>query len=130
MINEQYPKRGDKITVGKWLKKMGHIPVEPEGKPRNAFALCKKGKFIPVITCTVEEADAVVGDANKPQAFKRVYLDTEVEFGVTNVNIFKAEVWKKATTHNLFIGALKRYQEEQRNKKEQEQEQEQEEEKE
>lgn len=99
--------KGDKTTIGKWIKSMGHQPTVKGGKPRNLFALCKKGKLVPVILCEKEEAEAVVQHVDgRMTPYKRVPLSEEVIFGVTIIDVLTSEVWKKATTKNVFLGLL------------------------
>lgn len=111
-LNNDYLKPGDTITVGKWLKKMGHFSVESSGEKRNVYALCKKGKFIPAILCEPEEAETIVNDGGQLVPFKRVSLEQEVKFGQTVINVFPLKFWKKATTKNLFLGMLEELQNE------------------
>ena len=104
-------KKGDLIEAGRWLKKMGHVTMRPGEKPRNAVALVKKGKF--VLALVVEdhdEADTVVNYDESITAFKRIDLQTKVKYDEDRITVFPADFWKKATTKNLFLGNLKRNQ--------------------
>lgn len=112
-LNNDGLKKGDRVTVGRWIKKMGHFPVERGGKARNAYALCKKGKLVPAIKCHKDDAETIVNDGGELVPFKRVSLDTVVRFDETVINVFTATFWKKATTKNLFLGMLEEYDKEQ-----------------
>lgn len=110
-LNTDQIKKGDKITVGKWLKKLGHFPVEAGGKPRNAYALCLKKKLVVAMECATEEAETIVNDNGKLTPFKKIGLETEVRFAETVINVFPVDFWKKATNKNLFLGMLDQYKE-------------------
>ena len=110
-LNTDQLKKGDKVTVRKWLKKLGKIPVEHGGKLRNALALCQKGKLIVAIRCEGEEAETIVNDEGKLVPYKRISLDAEVKFAESMIEVFPIDLWKKATTKNLFMGMLDQFKE-------------------
>ncbi len=103
-------KTGQDIEAGRWLKKMGHVKMNPnDTKSRNAYALVKKGKF--VITQVVDDhdkADTVVNYDGALTGFNRITLETIVKYDKDRITVFPIDFWKKATTKNLFLGTIKR----------------------
>lgn len=101
-------KKGDLIPAGKWLKKMGHVSMRPEEKPRNAYALVKKGKFVLAQIVPDDQADTIVNYDKKLRGFKRITLETMVKFDEDRITVFSKEFWHKATNKNLFLGMIKK----------------------
>lgn len=113
MALNEGPKKGDLIEAGRWLKKMGHVKMNPnDTKTRNAYALVQKGKFVLAQVVSEDKADTVVNYDGKMTAFKRIKIDKKVRFDEDRITVFPAPFWEKATKKNLFLGTIKREQDE------------------